>query len=206
MIVLILQLLGVAVFVLGTLVLAVLVRRRPEPAVGAATRRASDVLFWSALVPPWALGIFVPGPAALDKIAGLPPLPLSLALRVVLGGAMLVVGVAFMQLAMGALRHQGQGAPAFKITQAVAERGVYALVRNPMALGYYLGCLGGAVLAGSTYMVLYSALGVIPAHLLNLKLFEEFELSLRYGESYDSYRDSTPFLIPHLRLRAANPE
>jgi len=206
MTVLILQLVGVAAFVLGTLVIAVLVRRRPEPAVGAATRRVSDVLFWSAIVPPWALGMLVPGPAALDKIAGLPPLPLSLALRVVLGGAMLVAGVAFMQLSMGALRHQGRGAPAFKITQVVAVRGVYALVRNPMALGFYLGCLGGAVLAGSTYMLLYTALGVIPAHLLNLKLFEEFELSLRYGESYDRYRDTTPFLIPRLRVRSVTTE
>jgi protein-S-isoprenylcysteine O-methyltransferase Ste14 len=102
---------------------------------------------------------------------------------------------------MSGLGQHGKGAPAFKLTSNVVSNGVYGWVRNPMALGFYLATLDGALLAGSTYMLLYTAIGVISMHLLNLKFFEELELSLRYGDSYEAYRSSTPFLIPRLVKR-----
>jgi protein-S-isoprenylcysteine O-methyltransferase Ste14 len=129
---------------------------------------------------------------------GLPPLPAPLWLRIVVGLPLLVGGVALMQLSISALSRRGEGAPAFKLTASVVDTGVYARTRNPMALGYYVGCIGGALLSGSSWITLYTLFGVITAHLVNLRFFEEFELSLRYGESYERYRRSTPFLIPRL--------
>jgi len=48
---------------------------------------------------------------------------------------------------------------------------------------------------------LYVLLGIIPAHLFFLKFFEEFELELRLGESYKTYKQQTPFLFPNFRQR-----
>lgn len=202
MAVLIIQLSGVVGFLAATIILGVLLRRRHDGRFAEALSRVSHLFFWFGLVLPWAVGLFVPGPAALDRLTGLAPLPLSLWLRIALGGMLLVVGVVVMQLSISRLGRKGHGAPALKLTCAVVASGLYAVVRNPMALGFYLGCLGGAILSGSTYVVFYTCLGIIPVHLFNLRFFEEVELTLRYGESYERYRESTPFLIPRLRLRA----
>ena len=98
-----------------------------------------------------------------------------------------------------ALGKQGRGAAAFKLTETVVSTGVYGPTRNPMALGFYLGLLGGVVMSGSAYMLLYTVLGAIPVHAFNLWFFEERELALRYGESYRRYLEATPFLIPRVR-------
>ena len=202
MAIVIVQLAGVAVFVLVTTALGTLLRREPDDRPAASLSRVSHAAFWIALVAPWAAGMFFPGPSALDRLVGLPRLPLASVLRMTVGGVMLVAGVAFMQLSINALGRRGRGAPAFKLTSSVVDTGVYALTRNPMSFGFYTACLGGALLAGSSYVLLYTALGVIPAHLFNLKFFEELELCSRYGESYERYRASTPFLIPRLGSRA----
>jgi len=204
--VLVAQLSGVGVFVVVTLALGVLLRKRPQQELAERLSRVSHLAFWLGLTAPWALGFLFPGIAALDRVSGLGPLPLALWVRVVVGGPLLVVGVAFMQASMSGLGRKGRGAAAFKLTSNVVATGVYGLVRNPMALGYYAACLGGAVLAGSTWMLLYTALGVIPAHVFNLVSFEELELSLRYGEPYQAYRATTPFLIPQLRRRPSTTE
>ncbi len=204
MAVLIIQLSGVAAFLVATLVLGVLLRRRPQGQFAESLSRVSHLAFWFGLVVPWAVGLFVPGPAALDRAAGLGSLSLRAWLRFGAGGLLLVAGVVVMQLSISRLGRKGHGAPALKLTSAVVASGLYAVVRNPMALGFYLGCFGGAILSGSTYMLLYTCLGIIPVHLLNLRFFEELELTLRYGESYERYRDSTPFLIPRLRPHAGN--
>jgi protein-S-isoprenylcysteine O-methyltransferase Ste14 len=41
-------------------------------------------------------------------------------------------------------------------------------------------------------------MGIIPAHLLFLKFFEELELELRFGDTYKQYKQKVPFLIPKL--------
>jgi protein-S-isoprenylcysteine O-methyltransferase Ste14 len=189
-------------FLVVTLVAGTLLRRRREPASAESLSRISHLAFWLALVLPWAVGMFVPGPAALDRLAGPAPLPLPQLPRIAVGGVLLVAGVVVMQLSISRLGKAGHGAPALKLTSAVVASGLYAVVRNPMALGFYLGLLGGALLSGSTYVLAYTCLGVIPAHLLNLRFFEELELTLRYGESYERYRQTTPFLIPRLGPRA----
>lgn len=206
MAVIIAQLSGVGVFVALTLALGAQLRVRPGAGLAEATSRISHLAFWLGLVAPWTVGFFFPGPAALDRIAGLQALPLPPWARLVLGAAMLVGGVGVMQVSIAGLGRRGRGAPAFKLTQHVVGTGLYGVVRNPMSLGFYVACVGGAVLSGSTYALLYTALGVIPAHMLNLWFFEERELALRYGESYEQYRESTPFLVPRLTPRRRESE
>jgi protein-S-isoprenylcysteine O-methyltransferase Ste14 len=194
--VIIAQIAGVAAFIGTTAVLGVLLRGRREAAVAVSLSRVSHLAFWLGLAAPWPIGLFWPGVNELDRLVGLPPLPLALWIRIALGAPLLLAGMTLMQAAMSALRRQGKGAPAFQLTDTVASTGVYGRTRNPMALGWYAACIGGALLSGSTWMLLYSALGVVPVHLLNLKVFEELELSLRHGDDYQRYRETTPFLLP----------
>jgi protein-S-isoprenylcysteine O-methyltransferase Ste14 len=53
-------------------------------------------------------------------------------------------------------------------------------------------------ISGSTLVTSAVLLGLIPAHLFFLKFFEEFELGLRFGPSYQQYKQQVPFLIPRL--------
>ena len=67
-----------------------------------------------------------------------------------------------------------------------------------MSLGFYLLSLSMAFISGSTLLTLAVLLGLVPAHLFFLKFFEELELGLRLGESYEQYKRKVPFLIPKL--------
>jgi protein-S-isoprenylcysteine O-methyltransferase Ste14 len=203
-VVLVAQLAGLALFILGTVVLGMRLRRAPSLERAESLSRVSHLLFWVGLVLPWTVGVFFPGGAALDRLAGLPAIPVPLVFRLIVGVPMLVFGVVLMQLSINALKRKGKGAPALVLTQEVVHSGVYGAVRNPMALGFYVALIGGALLTGSTYVTLYS-LGIIAAHAFNLKYFEELELRSRYGESYECYASSTPFLVPRWRSRNAKP-
>jgi protein-S-isoprenylcysteine O-methyltransferase Ste14 len=99
------------------------------------------------------------------------------------------------------LRAVGSGANAFKLTQRIVAKDIYQFTRNPMSLGYYLIGLGIAFISGSTLLTLYVLLGIIPAHLITIKFFEEMELELRFGEPYREYKQSVPFLFPKLPAR-----
>jgi protein-S-isoprenylcysteine O-methyltransferase Ste14 len=194
------QVAGLAAFITGTLALGLLLRRHPSPQRAESLSRISHLLFWLGLVLPWTVGVFYPGGATLDILTGLPSVPVPLALRLIVGIPLLAGGVALMQLSINGLKRRGKGAPALVLTQSVVDSGVYGALRNPMALGFYIALLAGALLTGSSWVLLYT-LGIIAAHVLNLKYFEEFELSQRYGESYERYRASTPFLVPRFKPR-----
>lgn len=198
--VLVAQVTGLAVFALGTAVLGVLVRRAPSAESAESLSRISHLLFWLGLVLPWSVGVFYPGGATLDGIVGLPPLPIPYGARLFVGVPLLISGVVFMQLAIRGLKRHGHGAPALVLTRTVVDTGVYGFVRNPMALGFYVALVGGALLTGSTYVLLYTA-GIIAAHAFNLRYLEEVELAHRFGDAYDAYRRRTPFLLPRPRAR-----
>jgi protein-S-isoprenylcysteine O-methyltransferase Ste14 len=147
---------------------------------------------------PMVWGLFWPSIGRFDAIVGLPDLPLP-AVWEVLGGGLLLVGFCLTALSMIVLTKRGQGFASFVLSQRVVEMSLYERVRNPMALGWYLMCLGLAGCACSTYLVLYLSLGHIPAHIFYLKFFEERELELRFGQSYVAYKRRVPFLIPRWR-------
>jgi len=68
-----------------------------------------------------------------------------------------------------------------------------------MSLGYYLFSLAIAFASGSTLITIGVLFGIIPSHIFFLKYFEEFELELRFGESYLEYKKSVPFLFPSFK-------
>jgi protein-S-isoprenylcysteine O-methyltransferase Ste14 len=95
---------------------------------------------------------------------------------------------------------KGLGAPfAVALTRRLASDWLYARTRNPMMLGAFLSMLSLAFSWRSGLFLLWSAIGFIPAVIIFLKLFEERELELRFGQCYLAYRARTPFLFPRLR-------
>lgn len=204
MVVLVCQLAGLASFLAASVVLGLALRRSASVTRAEALSRISHLFFWAGLVLPWTVGVFYPGGETLDGLVGLAAIPIGLTVRLIVGVPLLAVGVVLMQLSINVLKQHGRGAPALVLTQTVVDTGVYGMVRNPMALGFYPALLGGALLTGSSYIVLYT-LGIISAHAFNLKYFEEFELVERYGEAYEAYRSATPFILPRIgnRIRPA---
>jgi protein-S-isoprenylcysteine O-methyltransferase Ste14 len=73
--------------------------------------------------------------------------------------------------------------------------GPFRYCRNPMTLGTIAAYSGIAVLVGSYTALLAVAIFSLIL-ILYLKLIEEKELELRFGQEYLEYRKSTPFLLP----------
>jgi len=186
---------GWLAFVLGTLLLGLALRRRPSRERAERYSRAMHLLFFLGLGAPFLVAAVSPGLTRLDALVGLPPLPAP-ALRWAAGGLLALAGLYLLGVSNRLLRAGGDGANAFRLTRRVVATDVYAWARNPMSLGYYLACVGLALLLGSTLLLGYVVLGVIPAHLFFLTFFEERELALRFGPGYEAYRAAVPFLLP----------
>jgi protein-S-isoprenylcysteine O-methyltransferase Ste14 len=98
---------------------------------------------------------------------------------------------------MASLWFVGEGTPAPTApTQRLVVEGPYKLCRNPMKLGaisYYLGL--GTLFHSLTTGLICFFVGLIIGTLYH-KLVEEKELLIRFGEDYEKYKRSTPFLMP----------
>ena len=73
--------------------------------------------------------------------------------------------------------------------------GPFKYCRNPMTLGTILAYAGTAIWIGSFTALL--AVAIFAALLIGyLKLIEEKELLMRFGDEYAEYRKNTPFILP----------
>ena len=107
---------------------------------------------------------------------------------------------AFALLSVLNLALRGLGAPfAIALSRRLATDWLYSRTRNPMVLAS-LACLFavGLWLQSALFLLWHLAL-VTPAWLFLVKVFEERELEIRFGEPYRLYRASTPFLWPSFR-------
>jgi protein-S-isoprenylcysteine O-methyltransferase Ste14 len=195
MAVIVLQIVGWIVFVIGTLLTGRRLRRQRDKATAERTSRVLHGLFFAGLVLPGGLGILYPGLTRYDALLGIPSLPLR-PLTVALGSVLLLAGLYLLVVSNLALQRLGHGANAFRLTTRLAVSDIYQRTRNPMSLGYYLCCLAIGLLAGSTTVTIGALVAIIPAHLLFLVYFEELELELRLGPAYLDYKQRVPFLIP----------
>lgn len=95
---------------------------------------------------------------------------------------------------------RGLGAPfAIALSRRLATDWLYSRSRNPMVLAS-LACLFavGLWLQSALFLLWHLAL-VTPAWLFLVKVYEERELEIRFGEPYRLYRAATPFLWPSIR-------
>lgn len=183
------------IFVGSTITLGIWLRRHRNKDSAESSSRILHFLFFVCLVFPGLIVLFYPGLTHLDELLGIPSLPLK-PIPLVLGIILLLPGLYLAVVSNKDLRALGHGANAFRLTQRMVELDIYKYTRNPMSLGYYLCCLAIGLIANSTSVTFGVLLGIIPAHILFLKFFEELELELRFGPSYLEYKRKVPFLIP----------
>lgn len=90
---------------------------------------------------------------------------------------------------------KGLGAPfAIALSRRLATDWLYARTRNPMVLA----CLAWLVAVGlwlqSAFFLVWVLVLVTPALIVVLKVYEERELEIRFGEAFRAYKARTPFL------------
>jgi protein-S-isoprenylcysteine O-methyltransferase Ste14 len=121
------------------------------------------------------------------------PMPEWLGLTlVILAGLLLLASTANLILS-------GLGVPiAVLQTRQLASDWLYAWTRNPIVLSglVLLICMG--LWLHSTGLVLWTLLLVTPIAVAVLRIFEERELEIRFGEDYLAYKARTPMLIPRI--------
>ena len=158
----------------------------------------------------------------VSSILGLPPsLGLPQGLRI-LGGAMVVIGLAVAawvfkyrspaDMAMSTyltfmkLFRRAPIAESSARTEPLVLSGPQRYVRNPLYLGVIVIVFGWALWGGTTY-VLVAAIALLSWFWLILIPFEERELRVLFGDQYARYMDSVPMLIPFTkRRRRSEPE
>jgi protein-S-isoprenylcysteine O-methyltransferase Ste14 len=81
-------------------------------------------------------------------------------------------------------------------TQKLVTRGPYAYIRNPMTLGALFLYSGIGIWMSSGVLIILS-LVFFSILLIYIYIHETHELEERFGEEYQNYRKSTPFLFPN---------
>ncbi len=128
------------------------------------------------------------------------PIPHSIGLVLVCGtGAVTLLTVANLAL-------RGLGAPFdIVLSRRLATDWMYTWTRNPMVLATLSCLLATGLLLQSALFVAWVLILVAPAWIAYLKVYEERELEIRFGQSYRQYKSRTSFLWPRRQKpQAAN--
>ncbi len=95
---------------------------------------------------------------------------------------------------------RGLGAPfAVALSQRLATDWLYSRTRNPMVLATVACFFAVGLWLQSALFLLWHLALFTTAVLFQVKVYEERELEIRFGEPYRRYRASTPFLWPSIR-------
>jgi protein-S-isoprenylcysteine O-methyltransferase Ste14 len=145
------------------------------------------------------LGIAI-GAGALDHILPFPRLHFGMS-NIIAGVTIAFIGWALAMWSIVAQFRLASGTPLpFMPTRKLVITGPFLYCRNPMTLGALLGYFGEVVILGSISAMLIVVILTI-ALLLYLKLVEEKELEVRFGDEYVAYRKATPFMLPRFGRR-----
>jgi protein-S-isoprenylcysteine O-methyltransferase Ste14 len=205
MVTIIIQLTGWFIFIMAVTILGKWLRKNPSKKVAERTSLILHFLFWVGVAPPIGLGFFYPGLDHFDEVLRLDPFLKNSAVQLT-GIGLSLIGSILLLASNIALWTLGGGTNAFLLTKRLVAGGIYQWTRNPMSLGIYLIAIGIGLLVGSTYLTIGALLLFIPAHIFYLKYFEEYELELRLGQSFNAYKQSVPFLLPRFKLPGKNEE
>ncbi len=119
------------------------------------------------------------------------PIPRSL------GIILVYITGAIMLLTVANLAIRGLGAPfAIALSRQLATNWLYARTRNPMVLATLAWLVTIGLWLQSTLFVVWVLVLVAPVEIMYLKVYEERELEIRFGEAYREYKAKTSFLWP----------
>ena len=114
-----------------------------------------------------------------------------------IGSILVIITSLAALLAVLNLALKGLGAPfAIVLSKKLAVDWLYAWTRNPMVLGTLALLVSLGIWYQSTLFVLWALLLFTPALLFFVKIYEERELEIRFGESYLAYKARTPMIFP----------
>ncbi|MFC1903147.1 methyltransferase family protein [Chloroflexota bacterium] len=85
--------------------------------------------------------------------------------------------------------------------QKLVVKGLYAYVRNPMTLGWFLILFGVGVVLNSISLIFIFTPLFIYLNFVYLKTVEEKEMEKKFGKEYLTYKQSVPMFIPWLGKR-----
>ncbi len=123
-----------------------------------------------------------------------PPVPVA-----VLGGVLVVSGVAVLLHAFTRFVVEGRGTPApVAPTERLVVGGLYRHVRNPMYVAVGATIVGQSLLLGRPWLLTYAAAFWLVVATF-VRVYEEPTLSARYGEQYAEYRRAVPAWWPRIR-------
>jgi protein-S-isoprenylcysteine O-methyltransferase Ste14 len=119
------------------------------------------------------------------------PVPTEIGLLLVF-----ITGAAFLLIVVN-LAIKGFGAPFFiALSRKLAVDWLYSWTRNPMVLAGLAFLVSLGIWFQSALFVIWVLIVFAPALLFFVKVYEERELELRFGASYQEYKSKTPMLFP----------
>jgi len=116
---------------------------------------------------------------------------LSLAVRVVIGAALMVAGFALIIPANLAFRSAGTNVEPWKPSVTLVVGGIFSWLRNPMYVGGTLFLAGLAILLGSDWMLVMTVIFVLVIHFGVVKREERY-LEAKFGDAYRRYVSAVP--------------
>ncbi len=131
----------------------------------------------------------------VDKYFGIGPLFYGM-VNIVIGIVMILLGGAVAIWTIAAQITLASGTPFPMLpTKKLLVIGPFKYCRNPMTLGTVIAYAGVAIWVGS-FTALLAVIVFAALLIAYLKLIEEKELVLRFGDEYVEYKKNTPFIIP----------
>jgi protein-S-isoprenylcysteine O-methyltransferase Ste14 len=174
----------------------------PVPVIGWLGRlvlerpRTQEQIAWTTLCVHYAVMLLM-GPAIISayKVTRVYPLVVIPVPRE-LGWVLVNMAAGVVPLTVITLALRGLGAPfAIALSQRLATNWLYQYTRNPMVVSLILFFIAAALWLQSLLALIWVLGALIPAELSVVKLYEERELELRFGESYRTYKRTTPMLL-----------
>jgi protein-S-isoprenylcysteine O-methyltransferase Ste14 len=115
------------------------------------------------------------------------------------GGLLVAFGIVLALHTVGLFFTHGEGTPApWEPPRRLVIKGAYRHVRNPMITGVLFMLLGGSLVLGSKYILIWSVVFFVMNHLYFI-VFEEPGLERRFSEEYLQYKREVPRWLPRFR-------
>ncbi|MGD0338154.1 MAG: methyltransferase [Bacteroidota bacterium] len=122
---------------------------------------------------------------------------ITIPLPVEVGTVLLYITGACLSLTVVNLALSGLGAPfAIALSKRLADRWMYRWTRNPMVLCSLATLISIGLYLQSFYFIFWVIILLTPAWIYFLKAYEERELEIRFGASYQDYKARTSFFWP----------
>lgn len=146
---------------------------------------------------PWTLIVPLPH---LDARLGLPSFTFGTT-NIIIGCVLIAIGLFFAWGSIGAQIVKAKGTPVPLVpTHKLLVSGVFKYCRNPMIFGTLCAYTGVAVIAGTICGIICIMLFAVLL-IVYVKLVEERELEMRFGQEYLDYKARTSFIIPKIFIK-----